>query len=308
MKKIAIIVLAVLLNSSLWGQTYHFDFTNSQEGWVFGFADYPIGSEAQYQLNNSWSSLPNPLNGNQKSLFITGSNQSDDLFMFVKKHITGLQANTTYTVTFEVEFASTYPTNAIGVGGAPGEGVVMKAGVTLVNPDTIHQLTDVRMGIDKANQTQPGTDMDTIGHVGVVDSTTVYALKTNNNFSHPFSITTDASGEVWLIVGTDSGFEATTALYYNQIEAIFSRVTAIEKTKKENYINVFPNPSTGEISINTPYHIEKLEVYSLEGKLMKTIKNPTSTLSLDLTAGIYFLKGYTTNHGILSEKLVLLKD
>jgi putative lipoprotein len=33
----------------------------------------------------------------------------------------------------------------------------------------------------------------------------------------PLSVTTDASGGMWLIVGTDSGFEGLTALYYSRI-------------------------------------------------------------------------------------------
>jgi uncharacterized protein (TIGR02145 family) len=208
-------------------QTFSYSFSTDQEGWTHGFSDYPIGEEDFYELDFYWSPLPQPLNTDENSLYITGNNHSDDLFMFIKKQITGLSPNTTYQITIEVEFASIYMTNGMGVGGAPGEGVTMKAGATLYEPDTINGFDYLGydgwiMNLDKCNQTCPGPDMDTIGHVGVADTTTVYTLKTNNNISHPFTITTDDNGTVWIIIGTDSGFEATTSLYYNQINIVFT--------------------------------------------------------------------------------------
>ena len=32
------------------------------------------------------------------------------------------------------------------------------------------------------------------------------------------TVSADSSGELWLVVGTDSGFEATTTIYYNLIK------------------------------------------------------------------------------------------
>lgn len=48
-----------------------------------------------------------------------------------------------------------------------------------------------------------------------------YELKTLDNLAQPFSIKTDESGSVWLLIGTDSGFEGKTILYYNRISVIF---------------------------------------------------------------------------------------
>ena len=36
---------------------------------------------------------------------------------------------------------------------------------------------------------------------------------------HPEPVTTDQSGTLWLLIGTDSGFEGTTSLYYASIVA-----------------------------------------------------------------------------------------
>ena len=67
--------------------------------------------------------------------------------------------------------------------------------------------------------------MINIGHVGVGTTTTKYTvIIRNNNASSSFQITTDATGEIWLVVGSDSGFEGTTTLYYTQIDVAFNAV------------------------------------------------------------------------------------
>src|SRR4030095_9895215 len=142
-------------------------------------------------------------------------NRSASLFIYIKKNITALHPGTMYQAIFHIEFASIYPTNAIGIGGPPGEGVTMKAGLTQIEPDTIIDKGNayVAMNIDKGNQSTPGADMDTIGHGGVNDTTTVYTLKTNSNIGHPFIFTSDDLGEGWFSLGADSGFEGQTSLY-----------------------------------------------------------------------------------------------
>ena len=140
------------------------------------------------------------------------------------------------------------------------------------------------MNIDKGNQTQPGADMDTIGHVGVSDTTTVYTLKTNDNISSPFTFTTDGSGNAWIIVGTDSGFEATTSLYFTQITADFDIINAIDDPVSNQDIKIFPNPCDGEFTIesisNKPFTYKILE---LTGKEVPQEDKPLPT-------GIYLIR------------------
>ena len=123
MKQFALI-LSLALVSGFQGraQTFVSDFAEGYDGWAGDFADYPITDSVFYQLAFNRTTLPAPLNTAKHALMITGSNHSDDLFMFIKKKITGLQPNTTYMVKIDVEFASRAPTNGVGVGGAPGEG------------------------------------------------------------------------------------------------------------------------------------------------------------------------------------------
>ncbi|MDQ3018123.1 MAG: hypothetical protein M3R25_15535, partial [Bacteroidota bacterium] len=174
----------LILSWSASGQTYTFDFSEDQQDFEGGVSDFAVAQSGQHEFTFENKYFQPPLDTLKLAQYISGINPSDDLFMYMKRQITGLQPNTTYRVTFVVEFASIYPTNGIGVGGAPGESVTMKAGLTLIEPDTMIINKGgpfVTMNIDKGNQTQPGADMDTIGHVGVNDTTSVWAEKTNHN-------------------------------------------------------------------------------------------------------------------------------
>lgn len=277
--------VAFFLILQISAQTYTFDFSIDNQGFTGGVSDFAVIQSGQHMFTFENRDLPSPFPPGQKAQYVSGVNPSDDLFMYMKKQITGLQPNTTYDVLITVEFASIYPTNAIGVGGAPGESVTMKAGITLIEPDTLITQKGgdfVAMNIDKGNQANPGADMDTIGHVGVSDTTTVYTLKTNSNATHPFRFTTDATGEAWVIVGTDSGFEGTTSLYYTNITYQFTIVTSVDDDFAKDEFLIYPNPSNGEFNIlsvsgaNFPY-----KVFDVHGVEMKSKK---------LMTGIYFVR------------------
>lgn len=223
MKKILLIFLLATftVNSNINSQTFTYDFTTGYDNWFGDFADYPITDSVLCELEFAKTALPSPLNTSKFALKISGKNYPDDLFMFIKRKISGLMPNTTYKLLMDIEFASNTPTNAAGVGGQPGEGVIVKVGASVVEPIKFISGSFYRMNIDKGQQTAPGEDMDTIGHVGVSDTTTVFTLINRNNSTHLFTITTDSNGEVWVCIGTDSGYESTTTLYYNGITKYF---------------------------------------------------------------------------------------
>lgn len=196
-----------------------FDFQDDKQAWEGDFADYPIGEELFYELNFEYSNLPRPLNKNMGSLKQSGNNHSDDLFMFIRRNIKELEPNSNYKISYEIEFASNVADDQFGVGGSPGEGVTIKAGATTIKPEKIVSKTtgDYRMNIDKANQTNGGTDMVVLGDFSNDTNQNEYKLK-KLKADEILIVSTDSKGELWLIVGTDSGFEATTSIYYNTIK------------------------------------------------------------------------------------------
>jgi hypothetical protein len=203
--------------------TFVFNFENNAEGWEVGYADYPVGlsitdSLKLYQFSYGHTLLPGPIIPKQSGIKVSGHNRSDDLFMFIRKKITGLSPGTQYQLYFEVEMASNVPTNALGVGGAPGESVHLKAGASAKEPVVARDNQNYyRINLDKGNQSVGGADLINIGNIGVTDTTTAYTLIQRSNPT-PFSQRTGAEGELWIIIGTDSGFEGLTTLYYSAIK------------------------------------------------------------------------------------------
>ncbi len=275
-------------------QTYTFDFSISDQQFEGGVSDFGVEMSDQHQFIFENTNYQPPLDTGRLAQYMRGINPSDDLFMYMKRKITGLQPNTNYQITFVVEFASKYPTNAFGVGGPPGEAVTMKAGITLIEPDTL--ITDVAgpyvsMNIDKGNQSTPGVDMDTIGHVGVEDTTTVYALKINDNIGHPFTFTTNQTGEGWIIIGTDSGFEAETALYYSSVTVDFTISTSTRDGLTPDEISVYPNPSSGAIYVSSSGgDFDMIRIYDTSGRMFKTYMSKSSDVSFFLPRSDYLVK------------------
>lgn len=201
-------------------------FKDSTSGWEGDFADYPADS-AGFHLQMGLDALPYNLNpdSTKKAIRISGINGSDDLFMFIKRKVSGLRSNTTYELLFNVRLASNAPTSVAGIGGAPGESVYLKVGASAIEPVRTLEGDYYRLNIDKGNQAEGGENMVVIGHIGVAPTTDKYTpIVRNNSSANGVYATTDNAGELWLIVGTDSGFEGQTTLYYTQVDVLFNQV------------------------------------------------------------------------------------
>jgi len=114
-----------------------FDFSTDYQGWVPGFVDYPVGKEAEWAIGSSLAPLPAPLDPTRKGILLTGANHSDDLFMYISREGPGVSPNASYVVRYRVTVATNAPRNCAGIGGAPGESVVLKVGATPVEPARI---------------------------------------------------------------------------------------------------------------------------------------------------------------------------
>jgi len=204
--------------------SYGFDFSESQNDWVVDFTDFPAGTDSSsYELKFAYTDLPSNLATNKKSMMLSGNNHSDDLFMFMKRKVTDLSPNTDYTLVFEVELASNAPKGAVGIGGAPGESVFLKAGAASTEPKKVIEDNQYALNVDKGNQNAPGEIAIVLGDIAVSYDTQNYALISRNNTGNtPFIARSNSKGEIWLIIGTDSGFEGTTTVYYTRVNVVFS--------------------------------------------------------------------------------------
>jgi hypothetical protein len=145
--------------------------------------------------------------------------------MYLMRPVAGTEPNRSYVAEFLVEFASAAPSGCAGIGGAPGESVWMKAGATSVQPAPVQENGHTRLSVDKGGQSEGGADAAVIGDVAngipcedaLSQDPAPYAFVTRRHTLQD-PVTAGPDGNVWLVVGTDSGFEGRTSLYYDRIE------------------------------------------------------------------------------------------
>ncbi|MEN0037397.1 MAG: hypothetical protein AAGC78_10020 [Cellvibrio sp.] len=208
----------------------HIDFNDSITGWKAGFADYPEGEEEFYELGSGQTSLPAPLTTTRKGYKITGNNHSDDLFMFITKQVDGLEPNTRYSFRFKVTFGTNAPNNCMGIGGSPGNSVWIKVGATKNEPKTVNDGTGfLLLNWDKGNQATGGSDAIIAGDFAnsqecEASNSIPYLKKTLITEKDSYTSVTDEKGSVWLLLGTDSGFEGPTTIYFMELEVAATKL------------------------------------------------------------------------------------
>lgn len=215
-------------NQKLMIFTHTFDFNVSEHGWQYGFAEFPANTEDSVRLNlqYAYTEQPSEIDARKKAIMLSGDNYCKDLFMYIKKKITGLKPSVDYTITFEVEFASNAGKDAAGPDGSPGQQVYLKAGASAIEPKSVIEQNYYVMNIDKGDRNEHGEDMIWIGNIGLETNTGGnYALISRSNassYENPFVVKSNSKGELWLIVGTDSDYKGPTTIYYTKISAVFS--------------------------------------------------------------------------------------
>jgi len=197
-------------------KAYNFNFNSGAQGWTAGFSDYPADNAAIYQLESGIRTLPGETS--TKGFYLSGMNRSDDLFMFLKNQFSGLEPSTKYYARVRLSFLSNAGVDCVGVGGAPGESVYLKFGYGDKEP----KQEGYYLNLDKGQQSQSGSHAKVIGDVaaqGAACDGSAFAEKTvQTTTSQRIPLYSDGQGKVWVFVGTDSGYEGLTSLYYKSIE------------------------------------------------------------------------------------------
>lgn len=230
----ASLILILIYWSSVLGQSsttplqLSFDFRNGTLGWQAGFADYPPDTNINdlYELRAEIRPLPLEI-GTGTGFFVQGRNRSDDLFMFLKRSLTvsdGVIPGQRYDVNYTIVFASNACTICGGIGGHPGLSVYLKVGASPIEPLPFGN--GQRMNVDKGEQSQGGPAASVAGDIAnglEFDPLRPYVTLQRTHL-HTTRITATSAGELWLLVGTDSGFEGLTQLFYQRIDVTLTPV------------------------------------------------------------------------------------
>lgn len=203
-----------------------FDFAKSDAFFVPIFSDYPEGEEEFYQLDASHQDLPSPFEGGL-GWKLTGSNHSDDLFMGIKAPITFLEANTLYKTSLEIEFLTNVPQNCLGIGGAPGESVYVKLAISQTEPSNELDNGLYRLNTDIGSQSQSGTEGHVVGNINngldcEEENAFSYTRQTLTT-TQKIDVMSDQNGQIWIMAGTDSGFEGYTSIYITKLTVTISK-------------------------------------------------------------------------------------
>lgn len=211
-----------------------FDFSRGAQGWRPHLADFSRGMRNDLQFQHGIRPLPSGL-GSGRGYFVQTMNRSDDLFVYLWRELRGLRPGQTYQVNYQITFASEAPSGGFGVGGAPGEAVILKAGASSQRPSvTLDDSGTYRTNIDHGEQSQGGSAASNVGNIANGRSAEDPArfVSLTRNHVHPFVIKADSRGRIYLVVGTESGYEGLTRMYYQRIKVQVLPVTqqATEKT------------------------------------------------------------------------------
>jgi hypothetical protein len=211
-----------------------YDFESDDEGWNAGISDIPSGELDNYFLDAEHvTDVPFDSNG---ALKVAASNPNNVFFLYVSKEITGLEPNTNYNVSFDIDFAAnvTVDTTGVDTTGVSGDttgvigdtidvdlvnlndSIIIKAGAVAEEPATEPDDLDfLRLIFDKGKVGIDGSDMIVIGRYSGNTSLGDYMKQTASN-EDAFLATTNEDGELWLVVGAEStGKEV--ELYFDSI-------------------------------------------------------------------------------------------
>ena len=204
----------------------HFNFDAGAGQWDALFSDYPVYQDDQVEKTFEWTQLPEPLS-DRHGLQVGGTNRSDNLAMQLETMIGGLEPSTEYEVVQELTFATDVPSNCVGVGGSPGEGVYMHLGAATIEP-IVEQVFDPDnnedrfvLNVGKARMSFPGEDAIAVGDMANSQDCEDFPpgeggpweLKTVSSAGRGFTARTDDQGRLWVFGGSDSGYEDRTTYY-----------------------------------------------------------------------------------------------
>ena len=188
--------------------------------WQWGFAEYSTVNceDDNCRMAAGYQPMPMGFGESTKGLFLQSNNSSDDMFMYAKKKIEGLKPDTRYTVKIQAFIASEFCTGMIGIGGSPGESNYIHMGAVDQEPQSLEDDYHT-MNISKGNQAQSAGSLEMVGTIGVDCLNQDEQLFQDHFFPKKFSsvkgidVTSDSEGNIWVIIGNDSGFEGLTRFY-----------------------------------------------------------------------------------------------
>ncbi len=208
-----------------------FDFRGGALGWTADFAGYhpAYNTNGIYELAAGIRFMPRKLTHvPRRGFYIQGNSRSPGLIMFLKRRLAaenGIVAGQSYRIEYAANLASDVPNGCAGIGGPPGESVHLRTGASPIEPLAVEQVNGgLVLNIDIMTATSPAGDV--ANGLDCESASPLFPFALFQRSAEYPSVTANANGEVWLFVGTGSGFSGRTRLYYQNIKVKLIPVTA----------------------------------------------------------------------------------
>lgn len=110
------------------------------------------------------------------------------------------------------------------------------------------------------------------------------------------------------IYSSDSTLNVTNISDNMVLTAVFERPTGMEQTLRSSDVVMYPNPTRGELTVQSEYTVKSIRITDLQGKVLRQWKPNSTETFVDiayLAKGIYLIQ-IRTNKGAVVKKLSLL--
>lgn len=196
-----------------------FQFAESGTGWTAAAVDYPAAQEGDVAFVGDRRERPAESGSTDQALYLSGNNISDDLFMYWSRQFDGLFPEQLYSVTIDLEYISNVSRDCTA---GLGPSVWLKVAFSTVEPTRVlDQDNWYRLNIDKGQQSQGSAAAVVLGDIrnnrAGCDSNAPYTLWARQSVPEALTVRATPEGRVWIVVGTESGFEAPHDIYFSRL-------------------------------------------------------------------------------------------
>jgi len=164
-------------------------------------------------------------------LLSSDNSQTGNIFMGLVKEIQATPS-TTYALNFTVDFLTNVAAGCAGIGASPGDNVYVEVGASGSNPAVAYTGSS---GLYEFHNLNVNVNLTVAGSFGsdaltdCYDSSKYVSKELSTSTNYP--VTSDKNGNIWLMVGTNSFFEGTTAVYWQNLKAHLTPVRSGNSTK-----------------------------------------------------------------------------
>lgn len=287
-----VLCLTLLLGAALFAprvraQSYNTTFNNGDDGWVGSAVGYQPNMRKDYGISVYWNLFgQSSSQGERSGLLFKGKNISGELFVYAFRHITGLQPNSVYQITFNTTvYDMPKPVAAKGR-------VCVKGGSLLKIPAQLY-LYQVESNFDKGVFGKDGADLQVIDCINVSPNGGKHVVQ---NYRRPIEGHTNHKGELYLIYGFEAEPNLVNVpdLFLSFLRTTFTYKRPYQNVEHASSIRLFALPNNQGYYFDTDWEADlaMIGVYSTAGHLIKvmSIDNPYYDHVLrtsDLLPGLY---------------------